>query len=127
MAPRSNSARRTTARRRVFLTPGSYLAGTELFEPNATILGEDATTAIGIVSFDFYFSDGTFPLDLTAGSTGADILERGLLVDVAPSFTNPPLGFQRAVGVSEIVVVPEAGATALLAMAIGLGLMRRSR
>ena len=109
------------------VTFGDYRSGTELFEPDATILGEDATTEIGTVSFDFYFSDGTFPLQLPAGSTGDDILERGLLVDVAPRFTAQLPGFSDAIGVSDITVVPEAGASTLLVLAMGLGLMRRSR
>jgi hypothetical protein len=109
------------------LSPGIYIAGTELFEPRVEIFSPEGASILGTADFDFYFREEAIPVELSTESTGEDVLQQGLIVDFQSTWTTQVLGYERATGVTDVVVVPEAGVGLFLMVALGFSLLRRWR
>ena len=109
------------------LSPGTYFAGTELFEPRVEIFSPGTTTSLGSADFAFYFRDESVPVELSTAWMGDDVLQQGVIVDFQTTWTTQVLGYGQATGVSDVAVVPEPGVSLLLMLALGFSLWRRSR
>ena len=79
---------------------------------------------LGTAGIDFYFREEAIPVELTESSTGEDLLQQGLIIDFHPIFSTQVLGYDRAIRVSDVTVVPEPGVGLCLIFALGFGLVR---
>jgi hypothetical protein len=102
---------------------GTYLAGTEVFSPSVEILGP-GTQILGVAGFDFYFRAEDVPVEIATGDTGGSLLAEGLIVDFHPTWTTQVLGYERAIGVSDVEVVPEPSVSLLMIVSLFVCLWR---
>ncbi len=108
------------------ITFGTYIAGTEIASPAVELL-DGGSTVVGTVGFDFYFQPGSLPFEITALTTGEDLFQAGMFVDFDPSWTTPVLGYSDALGLSDLVVVPEPGVSVFMIAAAAVALLQRFR